>query len=308
MGDSTSIKPCFKSLVLLPFLFSTFISRPQTLTIYSIPAPRSYHWNSPGKLVFSYLSNFITRTPRGSKRHLIGHMMVELKDSTRHVIAGVSAGKKARMTRKVVFQGHGLGILFEKINGVMEETAVNLPDIQQRSATGEIAFLQFRVNQPVFDRLWKYYTEYKERGYHHFYNGLNNPLKGEGAGCSAFAFSFLEVAGLSDMVPPEICRIERPVQPDLVMNNRYDHGPVSLIRLLFSGKWASIQDTNALLYRTYEPTWLYRWIKAYQPEMPVSGLVQKTQQMKAPGILIDCSNRPVPEGPIWKTAIVEKQN
>ncbi len=139
------------------------VLKAQTLTIYTIPAPHEMHWESPGKLVFSYLRNFLTRSSYGKYRHPIGHMMVELKDSSRHVIAGVRAVKNLGMTRKVLFEGYGLGILFEKIQGKLDETDVNLPDIQRRSKKGDIAFLEFRISQPVFDRLWTYYNEYKEK-------------------------------------------------------------------------------------------------------------------------------------------------
>lgn len=286
--------------VLLIGLFWQLHVKGQVLTIYTIPAPRDFHWESPGKLVFSYVSNFLTKNSKGTKRHVLGHMIVELKDSSRHVITGVSAVKNSGMTRKVLFQRHGLGILFDKISGVMDETDINLPDIKQRAGNGEIAFLQFRVNQPVFDRLWQYYSDYKERGYYRFYNGLNKPRDGEGAGCSAFAFSFLEVGGLLDMVPPEICRIERPVPFSLIRNLKENQGPVSLLKLVFSRKWAAENDPIAPMYITYEPTWLFNWIKRNQVEMPVTGKVQQVWLDKSPGILIDCFDKPVPPGPLWK--------
>lgn len=257
-------------------------------------------WESPGKLVFSYLRNFLTRSSYGKYRHPIGHMMVELRDSAHQVIAGVRAVKHSGMTRNVLFNGFGLGILFEKIKGLLDETTVNLPDIQRRSKNGDIAYLQFRINQPVFDRLWKYYTAYKEKGLYKLYNGLNQPLAGEGAGCSAFAFSFLEVAGLLEMVPPEICRIERPAPATLIQRSGTTDKPVSLLKLVLSRRWASATDPEATHYSTYEPTWLFNWINKYHSFMPEAGKVQQVWLNKAPGILIDCSEQPVPSGPIWR--------
>ncbi len=230
----------------------------------------------------------------------MGHMMVELKDSNHHVIAGVTAVGHSGMTRNVIFNGHGLGILFEKIPGKLDETDINFPDILQRSKNGDIAFLQFNISQPVFDRVWKYYTEYKDSGYYHFYNGLNHPLERNGAGCSAFAFSFLEVAGLLDMVPPEICRIERHVRLIHIRNDYESRGPVSILKILLSNKWAASNDSNALVYATHEPSWLFEWIRRNHDVIPASGKVQKTWLGKAPGILIDCRDKPVPAGAIWK--------
>jgi len=300
MASTHHKKSRLKTVAILYCLFFSNYIQSQTLTIYTIPAPHPMRWESPGKLVFSYLRNFLTRSSYGKYRHPIGHMMVELKDNTKHVIAGVTAVKHSGMTRKVLFKGFGLGILFEKIQGRLEETDINLPEIQRRSKKGDIAFLEFRISQPAFDRLWKYYTEYKEKGYHKLYNGLNQPLEGEGAGCSAFAFSFLEAAGLLDMIPPEICRIERTAPHSLVYQSGYKEAQVSLFKVLMSSSWSAENDAAAPLYSTYEPTWLFNWIKRNHTEMPDKGKVQKTGLNKAPGILIDCSDEPVPQGPVWK--------
>ncbi len=289
-----------KALLLLCLLFNAYLLTAQHLTLYTIPAPHRFHWESPGRLAFSYIRNAFSNSTQGKYRHPIGHMMVHLKDSTREVIVGVSAVPHSGMTRKVLFKGYGLGILFEKIKGKLDETEVNLPDIQQRSASGEIAFLQFSVSPAAFDLLWKYYSDYKEKRLYKIYNGLNHPFAGEGAGCSAFAFSFLDVAGLHDMVPFEICGIDRPV-PFSLIHGPGDSGPkVSLFRLLFSRKWAAEKDPQALHYRTYEPTWLYEWIRDTHSSIPLTGKVQQSWINRAPGILIDCRDLPVPAGPIWK--------
>lgn len=291
------VRPFFLTL----FSLASILHLPaQELTIYTIPAPKGYDWDSPRKLVLSYISNFFSAHRKTLKKHLIGHMMVELRDSTRHVIVGVNPYRHSQLIRQVIVQGKGLGILFEKTKGVLIETGLNSKEIEQRIPSGEIAFLQFRVNQPVFDRLWQYYSEYKENGYYQSYNGLNNPLERTGAGCSAFAFSFLEVAGLQDMIPPEICRIERPVPLSLMRNEASHWRPVSVIEILLANKWQARNDLHSQLYTTFEPTWLFQWIQQNQPYLPTTGKLQKTWLMKAPGVLFDCHENPVPVGSFWK--------
>jgi hypothetical protein len=288
-------------LFLTLFSLASILQLPaQELTIYTIPSPKGYNWNSPRKLVFSYISNFFSAHRKTREKHLIGHMIVELRDSTRHVIVGVSPARHSHMIRKVLVQGKGLGILFEKTKGVLKETQVNSKEIEQRIPSGEIAFLQFRISQPVFERLWQYYSEYKENGYYQAYNGLNNPLERTGSGCSAFAFSFLEVAGLQDMIPPEICRIERPVPFSLMRNEASHWRPVSVVELLFANKWPARNDFNSQLYTTFEPTWLFQWIQLNQPYLPATGKIQQTWLMNAPGVLFDCREKPVPVGSFWK--------
>ena len=290
-----------RSLFLTLFSLAGSLQLPaQELTIYTIPSPKGYDWVSPRKLAFSYISNFFAAPGKSRVKHLIGHMMVELKDSTRHVIVGVSPARHSRMIRKVLVEGKGLGILFEKTEGVLNETEFNSKEINPRISSGEIAFLQFRISQPAFDRLWQYYIEYKENGYYHSYNGLNNPLERTGAGCSAFAFSFLEVAGLQDMIPPEICRIERPVPFTLMRNEASHWRQVSVVELLLVNKWPARNDSNSQLYSTFEPTWLFQWIQQNHSYLPASGKLQQTWLMNAPGVLFDCRDKPVPAGSFWK--------
>lgn len=298
MGDHTVKLPAIKKLLFLCLLSSSAFLQAQELTIYSIPAPHKLQWKSPGQLVFSYLrSSFSSSVYRN--KHPIGHMLVHLKDSTHEVITGVSAVRHAGMTRKVLFNVYGLGILFEKIKGQLDETAHNLPEILRRAERGDIAFIRFRISQAAFDRVWNYYEAYKEKELFKIYNGQNHPFTGEGAGCSAFAFSFLETAGLQDMIPDAICKIDRGVPASLIREPGIQR-KVSIFRLLFSRKWAADKDPQASHYHTYEPTWLYNWIKVKQPFIPLTGKVQQSWFRKAPGILIDCRNLPVPTGRLWK--------
>lgn len=299
MGDHTDILPTAKKIFLLCLFSSNLFLHAQELTIYSIPAPLQLHWKSPGQLVFSYIRNTFSTSVYRKNKHPIGHMLVHLKDSSHEVIAGVSAVRHAGMTRKVLFKGYGLGILFEKIKGQLDETAKNLPEILQRAERGDIAFIRFRISQAAFDRLWNYYVAYKEKELYKVYNGQNHPFTGEGAGCSAFAFSFLEAAGLQEMVPDAICSIERAV-PSSLIPKKGSNEKVSLFRLFFSRKWAADKDPLANHYHTYEPTWLYNWIKKNHSLIPLTGKVQQSWFQKAPGILIDCRDLPVPTGLLWK--------
>lgn len=63
----------------------------QECTIYTIPSPKGINWKSPTRLLFSYLNNYLCRSRYKKEKHPIGHMMVELKDSSRHIVAGVSS-------------------------------------------------------------------------------------------------------------------------------------------------------------------------------------------------------------------------
>lgn len=271
----------------------------QECTIYTIPSPMGINWKSPSRLLFSYIGNMVCRSRYKKEKHPIGHMIVELKDSNRHVLVGVSNVHGSGMSGKVLRKGYGLGILFATISGTIEETDKNRPQVAQRCETGDIAFITYRVNRQVFDRLWQYLHEYKAKGYHLNYNGWNKPREGLGAGCSAFAVSFLEVGGLAQELPPGEWTVQVTVPKRLLGGKKTFARSVQFIKLLFARRWAAPHSKDGLDLMLYEPTLLYHWIvKKQKTTLPEN--VMKTTKGKAPGLIVDCSHLPVPDEPIWR--------
>ncbi len=273
----------------------------QELTLYAIPSPKGINWQSPGKLVRSYLTNFLSASRYGKYKHSIGHVIVELKDSTRHVLASVSSASHSGMTQNVLRRGYGLGILFSDIFGILEETDINLPQVQERTRTGEIAFIRYRVSQPLFDRLWQYYEEYKQREYYRNYNGANKPREGLGAGCSAFAVSFLEVGGLLNILPDSLWKIEVNIPSGLIGGHHSVYRYVQVVKIFLARHWLPAADSSGRLYSTYEPSRIYQWIRATSMQEVLTGPYQKISINQAPGLLVDCRDRMPPAEPIWKT-------
>lgn len=290
------------------FLVPAVCTRAQDITIYSIPSPKGINWKSPNGLVFSYVSNIFCSSRYRKNKHPIGHMMVELKDSSRHALVGVTSIAGSGMSKKVILKGYGLGILFTTINGKLEEEDKNIPQVQQRCETGDIAFITYKIDQLVFNRLWQYLQEYKEKGYPRFYNGWNKPREGLGAGCSAFAVSFLEIGGLSHVLPANEWCVEVAV-PRRLIGGRVVASYVQLIKLLFAKRWAANSNTTCMPLSLYEPTLLYNWIKKTHGSAITMETIQKTSIGKAPGLIIDCSHIRPPDEPIWKNpeTVIEKE-
>ena len=185
----------------LSFILSFSSATAQELTIYAMPAPKGVNWKSPRRLILSYIGNILVRSPyKSSEKHPIGHVVVELKDSNRYAMVGTTATSNRFMMHKVMHRGWAAGILFATVDGTLEEDRINLPQIAMRKENGDMAFVKYKVSKENFDRLWEYLQEYKKRGYGKLYNGKNKPRKGEGAGCSSFAYSFLEVGGLNHFI------------------------------------------------------------------------------------------------------------
>lgn len=271
----------------------------QEITIYTIPSPKGVNWKSPGTLMFSYISNTFAKSRYGREKHPIGHMIVELKDSTRYALCGATNQANSGMTKKVMRKGYGLGILFETISGRLEEKDDNLSQVMQRSEAGDIAFVTFKINQLVFDRLWQYLQEYKQKGYDKLYNGSNKPREGLGAGCSAFAHSFLEVGGLADVLPSNEWAVDIMVPEKLMGGNKKNPKHVQLFKVLFASRWGNPEKQTHRPLFLYEPTLFYNWILKKYNSKNRENFIHTADLKNAKGLFIDCTAMMPKNEPIW---------
>jgi hypothetical protein len=271
----------------------------QEITIYTIPSPKGVNWRSPGTLMLSYISNTFARSPYGRQKHPIGHMIVELRDSTRYALCGATNEPHSGMTKKVMQKGYGLGILFETISGKLEEKDDNLSQLRQRSEAGDIAFVTFKVNQLVFDRLWQYLQEYKQKGYDKLYNGSNKPREGLGAGCSAFAYSFLEVGGLTDVLPANEWAVNILVPQKLMGGDNENGRRVQFFKVLFASRWGNPEKQMDRPLFLYDPTLFYQWIVKKYNSNNRDNFILTSDFNKARGLFIDCTARMPAKEPIW---------
>jgi hypothetical protein len=288
--------PLLYILLLLSFSSATA----QELTIYIMPAPKGVNWESPRRLILSYIGNLLVSSPyQSSEKHPIGHVVVELKDSNRYALVGTTATSNRFMMHKVMHRGWAAGILFATVDGTLEEEDINLPQLTKRKGNGEIAFVNYKINKAVFERLWKYLQEYKQRGYGKYYNGKNKPREGEGAGCSSFAYSFLEVGGLNHFLDSKPWIIHIAIQESLIGGPETDGRRVSIFTMLVRGRWANIKRNRYRNLDIYEPTFMFNNINYKWLTSPDTGTISRSMYGKAKGLTIDARNIAPPDEPIW---------
>ncbi len=280
----------------LIFLFLSVTATAQELTLYVLPAPKPINWQSPRSLVFSYINNAIIANKYGrGQKHAIGHVMVELKYKDHYALVGTTATSNRYMMHKVMHRGWGLGILFATINGKLEEANINQPQLQERTASGEMVYIRYKINAQMFERLWAYLQEYKARGYDKYYNGENNPRAGKGAGCSAFGYSFLEVGGLQHLLNDNAWKVNVRVQEGLIGRPIADKR-VSIFMLMIKTKWAKERNKYRRL-QYYEPTLIYQDVLNI---LKNNAAGTKDSIGNAKGIVIDASTLQPPDEPIWQ--------
>ncbi len=280
----------------LIFLLLSVTATAQELTLYVLPAPKPINWQSPRSLVFSYINNAIIANKYGrGQKHAIGHVMVELKYKDRYALVGTTATSNRYMMHKVMHRGWGLGILFATINGKLEEANINQPQLQERTASGEMVYIRYKINAQMFERLWAYLQEYKARGYDKYYNGENNPRAGKGAGCSAFGYSFLEVGGLQYLLNDSAWKVNVRVQEGLIGRPIADRR-VSIFKLMIKTRWAKERNKYRRL-QYYEPTLIYQDVLNI---LKNNAAGTKDSIGNAKGIIIDAQTLQPPDEPIWQ--------
>ncbi len=279
-------------------IFCTSPLRAQELIVYSMPAPAGYNWKSPHTLFISYLENMLKPTRYRGNRHLLGHMLVELRDSTRHTVVGAVPKYFSDLRKSILVEKNGLGTMFTRYTGVLESTEENMSQLLDRYPNGDVAYVRFLLSDEMFARLWQYLTEYKARGYDTIYNGKNRPREGAGAGCSAFAVSFIEVGHLLDTATLSQWQVRVNIQDKLIGRPEKQH-KVSILKMAFTQRWAKKgkHAFQSIIY--YEPTYVYNWIRERHLETDCKKLCRTEVRGHTPGVVIDRRNQPTPTEPIW---------
>lgn len=294
-------------LILLFLFYGLHLALAQELTIYALPAPKPINWNSPHCVLSSYLKNMMGKND-GISRHDMGHVIVELKDDSHYAMLGAAPAGKYTLSWKVLFCGYGFGGFFYGFDGMVVKGDANVPEIQKRLSKGAVAYIKVKLSPEVFSRVWTYATEYEKYGYDKIYNGTNRPRYGEGAGCSAYGVSFLEVAGLPFKDITEQWKVSVPIQSKLVGGPVNDGKYVNLLRIFFKYKWADTQREKYIMASYYEPTVMYNWIQKACGNAGSLANAQLEKVGRAQGLVFDYTQAPLPTEPIWLCEQEERYN
>jgi len=273
----------------------------QNLTLYFIPSPFGINWTSPKKLFRSVAANYFSFLP-----FFMGHVALEvscsdLENKQQHFFTGMTY-KNMEPISKLLFDQAGLGVMFEKWPGEEEDLSSYQGIIEQLKKPGQkqgITFASFKISKDSCSRLVNYHREFKEHNIGRYYTLYGRPLYGEGAGCSAYGISFLEVAGLlnQEMVKAWSYTINLP--KSLIGAPFFPENKVPIWKFFTEkgSQWGNSSPDNIPLF-FWEPDKMHSWVMA-ELKNPAS-IYKKIKIYKTEGIWIDQSNAPIQSGPIWK--------
>jgi hypothetical protein len=266
-----------------------------SLTLYIYPSPFGVNWKSPRHLAQSVILNAASMRSR-----MIGHVSVELQGErngrSERFFTGMSSHNDALNRRLIFREKLGLGILFYEYEGFLESPEQLDPEKDARLARGNFSFIRFRLSKESFEKARLYLHEYRERNVARAYGLPQRPRYGEGAGCSAFGASFLEVAGLMQDEFRKHWSLDIRV-PEAFLKN------IAIWRLLVpnasNSKWAEAHEPGRNVF-FWDPDLMHAWVKKQVSESPAStDFMSVIREKNTWGVLFDSSKIVPTDVQIW---------
>lgn len=274
------------------------------LTLYAIPAPGStgLTWSSPGQLVRHVLANEAGHKLWGWERTL-GHAGVKIECAATASEPAASFSGSVRNSdhgeqfrELLLHRKIGLGILFDSVDGRLERPEELLESVERFSLRGRVATVRFGLSPATCRALVEYARSFDRAGVAGRYGLVQRPLHREGAGCSAFSMSFLDLANLVEPRFREAWSFSVRVPMELVGGSRNPDHEVGLVRLALTTRgWASPTEDGIDLFG-WDPTQMFNWIRAEASRALKDGSAQVEGYQEAIGLVIDRrAERPRPE-------------
>jgi hypothetical protein len=265
------------------------------LVLFFYPSP-GLNWMNPKALAFSTVRNNFFGRPRS-----IGHVSVMIRTPNEVALTGMTQLNKAEGRREVLLDGYGLGILLHNFKGALEDGKELMPELEKRShRPGHLSFLRVAANEDITNRLFEYLNEYKRKGFDQCYGMRNRPLHGEGGGCSAFAASFLEAAGLMhDDFQREWTRTFN-IPHDLI-GGPITGKKVSILEMLRrADRWAQAEEPHEKGF-FWDPDLMHAWLTRTHSKEKIepTGRFHSDLWNKTHGLIIDATTAKAPTGRIF---------
>lgn len=248
-----------KKILLLLCLIYFGPSHSSELNLYVIRSPKALNWQTPRGLLLSAINNYSVLRPSKVSKYNIGHVFVGFKcQDKKEVISGMFGAPGMTFGDSLFKEQLGIGILVTDHPGALQSTEMSLEHIETyASKTDRLATLKIDITDDQCQKLEKWYQEYSDRP-EMIYGGVDKrPLRGEGAGCSAYAMSFFEVADI------HFNFFDRTFLKTVYLPKKLMGGgkrKVNLFKVLQDKTDLSVVSDDSFRLDFYDPTDMYHWI------------------------------------------------
>lgn len=259
-------------LIFLPGL-SAFGQGLNKLTVYAFRSSAPLDYATPRQLAFSLVKSFRNRrNPNAESSHFLGHLSVQIQcratglSPSFNALASISGGENDFATvMRSLSRGGGLDpVLATYKDGHFEDETVARNDIVQNAKRGGLRSLEFLISDEACLRAKSFHLEFKSKNYAKNFGLLLNPRKREGAGCSSYVMSVLEVAGMMTFDFRKNW-VQTLRVPKAYFSGSSDLRPVRFAKTLgglMAAPWATPQ-TPHIEIQYWEPTLIYSWIQKH---------------------------------------------
>ena len=262
------------------------------MLMYVIPSPLGVNWAKPDG-VLRAIKNYIVP----GKHHYIGHVIVELRqDNETIALAAMTGDTNIRVIRELFTEGIGLGFLFHTFPGRLECYSHLKDDLEKHIKHRRVSYLRFNIDEERLKLAKQFLDNWMENGLYQKYGLWQEPLVGEGAGCSSFGVGFLELMGFDPAELVGTCKRTVNIPTPLL------GGPgrgrfVSITRLVWLllcqkkyTRWACDHEPHEKL-AFWDPDAIFDWIQQKFTD-PKSNCLKESIQ-RASGIVLEDPKNPV---------------
>lgn len=294
-----------RRLVLIPavFLFMAVMASGQqkslsdsgrhVLTVFFVNSLKPLDWESPASLVKSTTKGYKAKLLH-HRQYLLGHMLVRLESP----LAGgtkYSAMVSTSMKEKRVLmlkEKIGLGILGVAMGGKLDSEKDIQKDLRFFSRLDKITYVKYIISEESARRIIDFMTGFSlsEDGnlppYSHYGGAFWPRYQDEGSGCSAYAMSVIDVAGLTDQEHAD-WKVEINIPMELVGGELNQGMKVPRRKLLKFHAWAREEDSRdtRIPFSIFDPSMAYDWVMNWRLQ-PGHGY-EKDEEGEIPGLVAD---------------------
>ncbi len=277
------------------------------LTIFAVNSLKPLDWESPASLVKSTTKGYKAKLLH-HRQYLLGHMLVRLESplagGTKYS-AMVSTSMKEK--RKLMLKEKiGLGILGVAMGGKLDSEKDIQKDLRFFSRLDKITYVKYHISEESARRIIDFMTGFSlsEEGnlppYSHYGGAFWPRYQDEGSGCSAYAMSVIDVAGLTDQEHAD-WKVEINIPMELVGGELNQGIQVPRRKMLKSHSWALEEDSldkPYIPFSIFDPSLAYDWVMNCRLQ-PGRGY-EKDAEGEIPGLVADRTHiKPDPTEPVF---------
>jgi hypothetical protein len=330
------ISSCRSLFFLLGFIVFFKLSLANELVLTVIPPGEELDYSSPRALLMSlnrdvnHGTNFGT-FPRGNMSEdseirflsssdlsypidksndnpfLVGHVMVKVTCDDGFLFKGGMTDADHLEERRLLEMGYGFSLAFIGTKGTIH-SGLRYDDVYKLIISKNYPFIniRFQLSESNCQRLKTYHNEFLEYSVQKRFGLAFRPRYKEGAGCSSFGSSFVDVGSILE--PEWESQWTRTLLVPLEVIGNPDEGKIVKVEDIFLGKigrrWARPEEAHRPLYfwevqKIYD--WAYRLTRIPSHSLPVGFSVINIENTKRRfEIVVDRKSVEASTDSIWK--------